>query len=631
MAINDDDDDFAVDSIEPAARDDGKAGPPDDWPRPSWFDVGEVDWYWNGKPDPCPVKPLGQAGGIYVFVTAGGEIRKFTSGQLHGRGGLTDLFAGSLWWPLKHFRKWDVEKRQHTGGLREKDCIRALIRACHLTGYYDGSTPHRSVGTWRGPDGRPIVHAGDRIFESDDAGGGIVHGPGVEIGDAIYVIGGSRQAPAYINESHPRALHNGFAWDPARVDAGHRIARHLDEWHWLNDEARDLFMGGLFCDMLGDAPLWRPHKFVRAPAGSGKSTLLKYARALLGGAAHPIQRSYSKAFLEQMFSGTSSALLLDEMESDEAADRVRHLFELVRLLSDDGASGGRGTSGGQARQFDIHGTVTMVATVTEAWRPQDRSRIVFLELRPLADRPDHPPAPPESMAALIEDAAALSASVRARAICRFDLFLENLAIARAAILALGGSQRDGDQLGHLIAGWATLTSDQPLSEDEAGGLGRFRDYVLTLTDAEDQADDPGECFNLLLGLQAQVYRSGEQLTVGQMIARARNSQDGADMRRAMLPLGMRLDKLEGEPWELAWLAVANKHPGLDRLFADYPQYRGPKRQQILAGLRRSVPQPGGGVEILEAKPSGGALRFAGPQSRALLIPPGLLPSEGDDA
>ncbi len=46
-----------------------------------------------------------------------------------------------------------------------------------------------------------------------------------------------------------------------------------------------MFIGGLFCDMLGDAPKWKPHRFVRAPAGSGKSTLLEFARALLGRAA----------------------------------------------------------------------------------------------------------------------------------------------------------------------------------------------------------------------------------------------------------------------------------------------------------------------------------------------------------
>jgi hypothetical protein len=36
--------------------------------------------------------------------------------------------------------------------------------------------------------------------------------------------------------------------------AGNASAGHLDEWHRRDPEARDLFIGGLFCDMLGDPP-----------------------------------------------------------------------------------------------------------------------------------------------------------------------------------------------------------------------------------------------------------------------------------------------------------------------------------------------------------------------------------------
>jgi hypothetical protein len=617
---------FAIDSDYAPPREDGEPGPPADWKLPSWFSARELTWYWNKRKDPPPITPLGYRAGEFRFVTAAGEIRTFTSGQLHGRGGLTDLFGGNLWWVEKHFRKWDLEKGDWTGGLQRDKALAALIRACHLTGYYDNARPQRSVGTWRGPDGQPIVHAGDRIFHA-----GRIHGPGAVLGDAIYVVGGARQAPSHDRER------SAYDWTPATVADCHTVAAQLDEWHWHDPDpdspgaTRDLYLGGLWCDMLGDAPLWRPHKFVRAPAGSGKSTLLKYTRAVLGGAAHPIQRSYSKAFLEQTLSTTASAILLDEMESDSDGGRVRHLLELVRLLSDDGAFGGRGTTSGQARTFDVHGTVTMVATVTEAWRPQDRSRIVFLELRGFLDRQDRPPSPPETIAAQIEQAGALSPRIRARAIATFPLFLENLALARARILELGGSPRDGDQLGHLIAGWATATGDQVLSEDQVRALDRFKPFILTVSDAEDGADDSSECFNTLLGLPTEFRDRGQQLTVGQLIAGAREPDSGSNFRQGLLAMGLRLERQrsqitgELEGWAEAWLAVANKHPGLDRLFEKYSQYQGPKRLQILQGLR--VRQ---GALVHEPKPSDRPIRFAGPQSRALLIPPELLPTVEDE-
>jgi len=59
--------------------------------------------------------------------------------------------------------------------------------------------------------------------------------------------------------------------------------------------------------MLGDALHWKPHRFIRAMPGAGKSTLLKYMQALLGSAAHPVQRNFTRARLEQKFSNTACA------------------------------------------------------------------------------------------------------------------------------------------------------------------------------------------------------------------------------------------------------------------------------------------------------------------------------------
>lgn len=607
MAKNEeDDDDFAIDSIDPTPREDGQPGPPDDWVHASWYDRQENDWWWLGKRDPCPVRFLGYTDdGQYIVVSGARNVRHFTAGQLHGRGGLADLFGGSLWWPLRHFRKYDAEKKVHVGKLQPQRCMAAIIRACVAAGVYDGSTPLRSVGTWRGP----IVHTGERIFAGDR-----IHDPGVRLGEALYVVGANRVAPAYVNEEH-----GAFSWQPATPSAGHTVTAHLDEWHWQDIEARDLFQGGLFCDMLGDALRWKPHKFIRAEAGSGKSTMLQYARALLGGSAHPIQRTFSKARLEERFAHTACAILLEEAESETDPNRIRQMFDLVLLLSDEGATGGR-----FKRDIDLHGIITMVATLAEGQRATIRSRMAYLELKPLRTRLNHPLAPLETIEAMIAEAGRLSAGLRARALARFDLFQRNLALIRARILELGGSPRDGDQLGHLLAGWWTMTSDDVIVSETLQGLDRFKEYIVTLKDQEEGEDDASNLYNTLLGLPADAWRGGERLTIGQMIARAREHEN-ADFRQALLPYGLRLEKLSGEIWRNAWLAIANKHPGLDRLFTDYPQYKGEKRKQILSALRQYD-----GREWWEAKPSIKPIRFAGPQSRALLIPPIFLPWLSDE-
>jgi len=96
-------------------------------------------------------------------------------------------------------------------------------------------------------------------------------------------------------------------------------------------------------------------------------------------------------------------------------------------------------------------------------------------------------------------------------------------------------------------------------------------------------------------------------------------------------IGLRLLRLKSEvtdrleSWPEAWLAVANNHPNLEELLADYPDYKAPNRSQILSGLHRMVH----GV-LHEAKRSNGTLKFKGVTQRAWLVPPVFLPSLEDD-
>jgi hypothetical protein len=615
-------DDFAVDSEDPAPRDDGEPGPPDGWELPTWYSVAEGDWYvrlpHGWRRDPCPVRPLGGVDGQYVFVTAFGEIRRFTSGQLHGRGGLPDLFGGSMWWPLRHFRKYNHEKKLLTGGLQQQVCASRLMRWClEVGGYYDESRPAHSIGTWRDADGLPVVHAGDRIFHA-----GRVYDPGVKIDDAVFVIGPRREAPA-----HDTNDRGGFAWQPGPAELGRVVAGHLDEWAWATPESQDLFHGALHCNMLGSWIAWLPHIFVEAPYSSGKTLLLRYARTLLGGASHDIQRNYTRAHFEQNFIGTALCFPVDETENDSEPDRIRKIIEFVRLLSDDGATGGRGTASGKGRRIDVHGAMLMAATMTEEWLPQDRSRITLLELRSFRDRRDHPPVPPETITAMFKAAAEMSPKLRARALATAQLFRQNLRVAREAILRMGGIPRDADQLGHLIAGWRTMTSDDPLDPEDHEELTRFRPYIVSLQEAEDGEDEPNELLNIIFGLAPNAWEGGSRPTIGQMIADGREP-NGTVAREKLPRYGMRLERRKDEGWNEAWLLIANKHPGLDELLARYPRYQGKKRATILKQLRRAV----GGVEW-RAVPSDGEqsrLRFAGMQSRYLQIPPVFLPSQDEE-
>lgn len=600
-------------------RDDGESGregPPDDWESDSWRDFERVQWWYRWpettrhRLDPPPILILGHRDGNYYFVTRARELRVFTSGQLHGRGGLADLFAGDVRWATRHYparnREGDLTSRPNVPPLME-----ALIAACRVKGYYDGRQPFRSIGTWL-EDGKPLVHAGNRIFHD-----GRFFEPGEQIGRSRYVLGPNQAAPAHQEDR------DGYEWTPLDLAGRAAIMAHLDEWHWDSPEARELAAGKLWCDALGDAVRWKVHGFFRARAGSGKSTLLQYIKALLGGAAHEIERSYSKTHLEEQGKHKALAILLEEAEGDpgEEASRLAQIFKLLLLLSDEGATGGRFN-----RQIDLHGPVTLVATLTDNWKATIKSRVVLLELRSLRSRENHALLSPEGVAANIEAARGLSTRFRAAVLAAFDLFHDNLKLARARILDLGGDSRDADTLGHLLAGLATMTLGRLMTEDEVGKLDRFVPWITTLRDQEDGVDDAMELFNTILGLPADNWRGGGRLTIGQMVALGRED-DGGDYRKMLLVYGLRLDRRKladgtWETWEQAWLVIANRHPGLDDLLRDYPQYQGLKRSQILEELKING-QPA--VQKTESP-----MRFAGPQSRGWMIDPRLLPSVEDD-
>jgi hypothetical protein len=615
--------DFAVDSIDPdagAAPQEKPDGPPEKYRDGSWYDRSRQDWWWNSRLDPCPVRPYGHGpGGIYYLVTPQGELRKFTAAQLHRAGGLADLFAARLWWLIKHFPGVDKKTGEPTKRPNAVIAAEAMMRACVDVGYVSGDVEHRMAGTWRGPDGRPIVHAGNALIRE-----GEILKPGARLGTPLYVIAGKRERPAMV--SLPRG---GSAYADVPAQLGQNLVAALFNWNFQQEGAAELVAGYLAQAFLGDATHWRSHMFLRAQPGSGKSTLMLLMRAALGGAGQDIANTYSGAFVEQEFLRQACGILLDENESDGDQQRMKKLRELIRLLSDQGgAKGGRGGADGTARKLDVRGAVCMAATAVGHMKQQDRERITIIQLLRFEEE-GRERATQEEIEALILRVAEWSAQLRARVLGRWDLFCENLRLARTRIHDLGGTARDGNQLGHLLAGWWTLTQDHPADADMLDDIGkRFLPWIISLSDAEEGTDPASQCWNKLLGSDAHVWRGGESLTVGQVIARAREPGGGESHRRALLGMGLRLlpaDLKDKNPlWFLADLGIANTHDGLMRIFEGSDWSDG-RWADVLCHLEF---RPIGGDKVKVSLH--GPVRFGGPQSRGVLVPSLFLPSMADE-
>jgi hypothetical protein len=493
-----------------------------------------------------------------------------------------------------------------------------MMRACFDKGIFSDSVELRLAGTWRGPAGRPVVHAGDVLIRD-----GELLPAGTELGTPLYVIAGKRARPALEKIPTGEVGAGGTRYAPASTAVGNELVGVLLNWAYEHERSAELVAGYVAAAVYGDATVWRPHMFLRARPGAGKSTLLRCIKAALGGAAHEVLTSYSGPYITQQFAGQSGAILLDENESDSEQKRMVGVTEIVRLLSDQGGvHGGRGSPGGQARNINVRGAVCMAATVRGQWKQADRSRITVIELEKF-EREGRAGATPEEIEALIARVGQWSAGLRARMLAHWDLYQENLRRVRKRIIELGGTVRDGNQLGHLIAGWWTLTSDTEADDTMLDDVAHFTRWITTLSDLDEGTDTATECWSHLLGARADSWRGGDNLTVGQVIARARE-ESNTDHRRSLLGMGLRLLPYAGEPWSQADLAIANKHPGLEIIFRG-TDYAGSKWAEILRDLE-FLNDDGSRMKVTSVGP----IRYGGPKPRGLQVPAAVLPSLADE-
>ncbi|TXL72545.1 hypothetical protein FHP25_24940 [Vineibacter terrae] len=574
-------------------------------------------WFYDGAPDPCPVRALGFDDGVMHFISARHEYRKVSSSSLPRVGVIAELFGGDMSWPMRHF--WRLPKRGGGGIPVDTEALAVeLIWMCGQAGQFDTSIALRGPGVWDGPDGVPIVHCGDVLII-----GGRLQPPGMKIGTALYRSWAAQQRPATVRDEA-----GVLRYDPASADVGQALVTALGEWRWSNPNTEpELFAGVLAHSMLGNAVPWHCHVFVRAQSGAGKSTLLRLADATLGAGSHGVLNNVTAAYIQSSLSLQARAICLDEYENDTDEERLRRLTEMIRLMSDtDGGRGGRSSGGGDTREIRLSGSVIMAATMREAMRPQDLNRITMLRALKLYDQAPaddtekaERAAAVERIAGLIDDFGRHSPALRARMVGSVGLYRENARRARATLIGWGTSQRDATQLGHLVAGFWTLTGDDPADDALCQGMRKYLDHLPAAeSDVDDDMDpDVRDLLNVLFATEDHLtWSGGSRQTIGQIVARARDAKaiDAHQARERLPPLGLRLIKGEDHwAWSDAWLAVANtnKHKGLLKIFEGTP-YRNGKWAQVLEDWAATSAHP--------------PLQYAGVKSRGRKIPSEYLPT-----
>lgn len=535
----------------------------------------------------CPIQPLGMSNGVYFFTSPEGELRNLAARDFTDRQ-LISLFAGDLSWMVQNFPSYDKEGNP-SGDFKVKKVTAALMRACHMRGIFSTETPLRGHGVWRFGE-KVVVHTGDGIYY-DRAW----FAPGKIIGHAIYIARAKVDRPDFDQ--------------PLDDFQTRQIRQWFNAWAFRENGDADLLFGFLGAALLGGFPSWRVHALVVGERGTGKSSLGEFIADCLG-AQGTQMNNYTEAGLRQRLQNEARAIWLDEGETghDQSARRMADVIRLLRLLSSgEGARIVRGSSGGQAQSSTVTGCVMITAINPPHLEPQDRSRIIEINL----NKPEQRETTEKDLEYFKTEARARSNGLRARAVSRAGHFAAAFSLFRRTLVIHGCDGRQADLFATLLSGRSTLLdSGMPTQEDATALVATYKERLSVIFIEDREASDGQICLNQLYDFILDNYRNEKRISIGQqlMACIADNAED-----MALQAFGMKVMRCEDGYKKLF---IPNDHVQLKRIFANSVWGNGGwnKSLQRLPGVK-STPDP---------------VRVAGSKRRGVYVPHDLLPKAGTD-
>jgi hypothetical protein len=584
-----------------SAADGASAGqaPPDRGEPPGRTERPRPD---RGLPEGCPVTPLGLQGDLYYYLDALDQLRELKAKD-HSRLNLVSLFGddeGALYklWPR-------VTKDGAVIGWNPGKLAEELMAACARRGVWDVWGRLRGPGAWLADDGRLVLHCGDGLAISAPPAE-----PGTESTAEIKALRPAYHRPGpqerYVYPTAPaqprpaEAPQTGQPEGPATA-----LLELLSTWRWARGETDAfLMLGWICCAIVGGALRWRPAVWITGDKHTGKSTLHELLRLVMGDAIVSVSDA-TPAGIWQKLRHASLPVAIDEIEAEADNRRANQVVALARQAS----SGGlvlRGGADHQGAEFVARSCFLLSSILMPPLLSQDRSRLAILELGRLEAA-----VPPALEAAPL---GLLGQGLRRRLFDQWPRFKATLEAYRAALTGPGGhTGRGADQFGTLLAVADLALYDWPPEGDTLAGWAE-KLKAAGLAEVSDDLADHERCLEQLRGSIVDVFKGGRKQVLGAIVAEAagRRGQDGTlpDVTEATATLALFGLKVELQA-ERQFLAVANKHRGLDQVFRD----------THWAGRSGTS---GGWVQALRRVPGmvrpKSALRFGAIRARCILVP-----------
>ncbi|QVM82949.1 hypothetical protein HT578_03810 [Novosphingobium decolorationis] len=599
---------------------------------------GEDDY--DRFPPGCPITPLGNMQDLTgkqtcFYLNYNGQLVGLEAGNRHGKNGLIALFGPKLGWLEANFGQYSKPVREQIAGkgwvevepsrligFDQAKSAQALIVECVRKGVFDPAGRLRGRGAHRPEKGAGglVLHCGDKILASVPRVDGTLKG-------WRWADTGLHERYVYQSaEPIPRPWHEEIDARPAE-----KLLALLQTWNWKRPLLDPILcLGAIGAGMIGGALPWRPHVWITGGAGTGKSTLNGkdgLVHRLFGNGVFRTSDT-TAAGIRSSLKNSTVPVMIDELEAAKDSRHTDAIVGLARIASS-GDTASRGSSDHGAVEFTLQSSFWFSSIIIPPMEPQDRSRLAILELGPI------PQGAKEPEALRTTDFGVMGRQLLRRMIDGWPRLVATKAKFHAQLAELGHVSRACDQFGTLLACADVLISDDvhavPSDEDIAHWVAECRPQRM----AEIAESDPDHvaCIKYMLTSLQQARGGDEREQIGTWIWRAvehscetlmPGETENDQARRAnerLSQIGLKIVRAERKPpagksparWGVGpfdqsvpgWLAVANSHRGLDKVFED-SNWRSAGWKQSLA----RVPGAETGVDM----------KFGHVKSRAVLVP-----------
>lgn len=356
----------------------------------------------------------------------------------------------------------------------------------------------RGRGAWM-DNGRVIIHTGSEL---------IVDGKTVSLGSI-------KSRYVYETSDHLGVV----SIDPLNTKQANRLIDILSLLNWEREVNTFLLAGWSIIAPFCGALRWRPHIWLTGSAGTGKSWVFtNIIRRLLGETALAVQGETTEAGLRQTLNHDALPVVFDEAEAEDkrSGDRIQNILSLMRSAStDDGGLLLKGSAGGVAKSFSIRSCFAFASIGIQAAQQSDRSRITILSMKALPSESPIKTQRWQDLQRLYNEVMTdeFVYRLQARTVSLLPIIIKNsITFANAAAAHLG-EQRQGDQLGPIIAGAYSLFSDKEVTYDKA------LEWIATKDWTEEQNLDQSKDERSLLAfiMDSMTRVEGEHTTVERQI------------------------------------------------------------------------------------------------------------------